>query len=310
MKDDQPAGGVSAFAVDPADGRLTFLNRQSSHGAAPCYVSVAPGGQHVLVANYSTGTLAAYPIEAGGTLGPASDVVQHEGQGSCASPSRTSGALHHRQPRGVVLACDLGLDRVFVYRFDGRPKLTPNEVLRPARFGAGRPAFHLGAPFVYVLNEIDSPARLRLGCRARHADRQTVSTLPQFHREQLDGAGSDPTPDCLGRTGARQYRGIRHRPGHGTADNARVAPARAGALSASAVRDVPAGSHQNTHAIVTFRIDPQTGQLTPTVGPQTSPGPGIRDGRAGPVGPTRTPCNGRWPRPPGSAVLTDVSCSR
>ena len=50
-------GAVSAFAVDPATGALRPLDRRPSGGASPCYVSVHPGGRHVL-ANVAPAVLA------------------------------------------------------------------------------------------------------------------------------------------------------------------------------------------------------------------------------------------------------------
>ena len=57
----QESGSVSAFAIDSQSGRLTFLNRQPTHGTSPCHLSVDATGQYVLVANYGTGSVAAYP---------------------------------------------------------------------------------------------------------------------------------------------------------------------------------------------------------------------------------------------------------
>ncbi|MHC5538341.1 lactonase family protein, partial [Singulisphaera rosea] len=42
-------GGVSAFAVDPKDGGLTFLNQQSTRGTGPCHLVVDRTGKAVLV---------------------------------------------------------------------------------------------------------------------------------------------------------------------------------------------------------------------------------------------------------------------
>ena len=56
-----PSGTVSAFAIDPATKRLTYMNRQSTHGFAPCYVSVDGSGRHAFVANYLTGNVCVLP---------------------------------------------------------------------------------------------------------------------------------------------------------------------------------------------------------------------------------------------------------
>ena len=71
----QPGGSVSAFAVDPETGALTLLNSQPSHGTSPCYVSVDATGRFVYIANYSSGTVAAYPIQPDGSLGAASEMI-------------------------------------------------------------------------------------------------------------------------------------------------------------------------------------------------------------------------------------------
>ena len=72
-----PEGAVSAFAVDSQDGTLAPLNRQPSGGVSPCYVHVEPEGRYVLVANYTSGHVAAFPRRPDGSLGPASHVVHH-----------------------------------------------------------------------------------------------------------------------------------------------------------------------------------------------------------------------------------------
>src|SRR5439155_23382855 len=91
--DGQVTGGVSAFAIDPATGRATFLNRQISHGTDPCHVSVDHTGRYLLVANYSSGSAAIFPIGANGRLAPASDIVQH--RGSSVNAERQQGPHAH-----------------------------------------------------------------------------------------------------------------------------------------------------------------------------------------------------------------------
>ena len=86
-------GRVSAFARDSTTGTLTFLNEQPSHGADPCYVSAHASGSHVLVANYSSGSVTALPIGPDGSLEPASSVIQHEG--SSVVPKRQDGPHAH-----------------------------------------------------------------------------------------------------------------------------------------------------------------------------------------------------------------------
>ena len=45
------SGAVSAFAINPEDGALTFLNQHSTGGEAPCHLTVDATGKYVLCAN-------------------------------------------------------------------------------------------------------------------------------------------------------------------------------------------------------------------------------------------------------------------
>ncbi|HLX65376.1 MAG TPA: beta-propeller fold lactonase family protein, partial [Puia sp.] len=74
-------GGVSAFSFDKITGKLTFIDKQPSGGADPCYVSVDAGRKWALVANYSGGNLSALPIGVDGSLHPLTELIQHTGTG-------------------------------------------------------------------------------------------------------------------------------------------------------------------------------------------------------------------------------------
>ena len=186
----QETGGVSVYAVAP-DGALTLLNQQPSHGTSPCYVSVDATGHWLLVANYSSGSVAVLPILADGVLGPASDVVQHQGTG--ADSDRQEGPhahFIHPDPAGrFVLACDLGTDEVKVYRLDAdRGTLTPNDppsVRLAAGQGPRHLAFHPNGRWVYVINELGSTmtAFSYDGGRGILTETGTVSTLPEGYAQ-------------------------------------------------------------------------------------------------------------------------------
>ena len=118
-------------------------------------------GKNVLVANYGGGSVAVLPIGPDGKLGPASDFIQHKGK--VFDPRRQGSPHAHsinldKANRFAVVA-DLGLDRVFVYKFDPiQGKLTPNDP--PAtkikdRSGPRHFAFHPDGKHAYVINEIN-----------------------------------------------------------------------------------------------------------------------------------------------------------
>src|SRR5436309_3537074 len=126
----KPSGAVSAFAVDQAKGTLTLINQQPSMGTAPCHLVLDRSGRHLLVANYSSGSVSVLPVASDGRLGAASAVVQHAGRS--VNPERQQGPHAHcvtiDRANRYVFVCDLGLDKVLAYRFDAqRGTLTPHD---------------------------------------------------------------------------------------------------------------------------------------------------------------------------------------
>src|ERR1700719_4278423 len=73
------ASTVSAFAVDTKSGKLALLNQLPSLGEDPCYLSFDKTGNYLLVANYSSGTIAVFPILADGRLGEHTALVKDQG---------------------------------------------------------------------------------------------------------------------------------------------------------------------------------------------------------------------------------------
>jgi len=180
-------GAVRAFAVAAGTGRLGLLNEQPSGGSGPCHLSVDPTGRCVLVANYGSGSVAALPIGGDGNLGEAATTIQH--RGSSIDAQRQAGPHAHfitADPAGrFALACDLGLDKVLVYRLDpAKPALAPNDppaaAMKPG-LGPRHLAFHPNGRYVYVISEIAATltAFAYDAERGRLEELQTLSTLPQ-----------------------------------------------------------------------------------------------------------------------------------
>jgi 6-phosphogluconolactonase len=156
----KPGGAVSAYAVD-GTGTLKFLNQQPSMGADPCHLTVDRKRTSLLVANYTGGNVALLPILKNGTLGPASDVKQHEGSG----PKEQQKGPHAHciildSLERHAIAADLGSDRVLVYRFDpATRKLHPGRqpwIGLQAGAGPRHLTLHPNGRYVYVINELNS----------------------------------------------------------------------------------------------------------------------------------------------------------
>jgi 6-phosphogluconolactonase len=191
-------GSVSAFSVDPRDGQLTLLNTVPSGGAGPTYVSLHPSGRFLLVANYFGGSVSVLPLLEDGRLVDPSDVKVDKGEigpttatnappGSFAfsGHDRTHAHMIQPDPSGnFVLHVDLGLDKIFVWRFDSQQgTLVPHEphaVSLPPGDGPRHFDFHPNGRWLYSIQEegstivwFDWDAK-----RGMLTERQTISTLP------------------------------------------------------------------------------------------------------------------------------------
>jgi 6-phosphogluconolactonase len=112
-------GTVSAFAVG-VDASLTPLAVQPTGGADPCHLAVTADGRHLVVANYTGGSVSVHPLDDDGAPGPRSDLLRLDGAGPVAG--RQEGPHAHMvapDPNGLdVLVVDLGSDRVWHTRLD------------------------------------------------------------------------------------------------------------------------------------------------------------------------------------------------
>lgn len=195
---DDKQGTVSAFAVNRHDGKLQLLNTVRSGGAGPTYVSIHPSGKFLFVANYFGGSVAVLPILPDGKLGDATDVKEGVGKigpatavnappGSFAfsGHDRTHAHMIQADPSGrFVLHVDLGLDQIFVWKFDDtRGVLIPGEspfVSLPPGDGPRHFHFHPNNRWFYSIQEEGSTIVLfdYDGANGRLTARQTISTLP------------------------------------------------------------------------------------------------------------------------------------
>lgn len=275
----EKSGGVSGFAIDRKTGKLSFLNEVSSHGADPCHLSLDKTGKYVLVANYTGGSVVAFPVFADGRLGEASAVVQHTGHGPNAE--RQEGPHAHQiqltPDNRFAIASDLGLDELLVYRFDStKGALAAND---PA-FGKVDPGagprhfvFHPNGKFVFALNEMGGSVTSFAFDAHKGALRklQTVSSLPtdfKGHNDsaeiEVDASGkflyaSNRGPDDIAVFAIDSAKGslqlVEHVPTKGKAPrNFAIDPTGKYLFAAN----------QESNNIVVFRIDPKTGRLTDT----------------------------------------------
>ena len=283
-----PPSGVIAYEIDHATGQLTLLNKEPSGGADASYVCLDQTGRFLLVANYEGGNIAVLALKPGGSLGERTAFVQHTG--SSVDPKRQTHAYAHSiivdPTNRFALVADLGLDRLFVYRFDEKDgSLQPNDppfaTVKPGS-GPRHVKFHPNGRWVYLINE--------MGCTvtAFHWDTahgaltefQTVSTLP------ADFKGTSTCAEIVVHPDGRFLYGSNR--GHDSLavftidpDTGRLAPLEHVSTQGKSPRNFafdPTGkwiictNHGSDNAVV-FRVDEATGRLTPAGPPVSVPSP-------------------------------------
>ncbi len=294
------SGGLTAYAVDAATGKLSLINDQATQGAIPAHVTVDPTGKYALVANYIGANFAVLPIRPNGGLQPASDIVPVTGSGP--NLDRQTAPHPHQilfNPTGkFVHGPDLGTDKVWAWTLDlGAGKLVPN-ALPYAQVASGsgprHMAFHPSNNFVYVIDEmVSSITAFRYGplagpnaAPASFIWLQTVSTLPEHF------SGSSSTAEIVVHPSGKFVYGSNR--GHDSIVGFTIDQT-TGKLSVIGWTPTfgsfgtgngfprsfnidPSGrlllvGNQNGNTIVPFRIDQSTGELTPTGHETSTPTP-------------------------------------
>ncbi len=277
--DGKPGGMVTAFRRDPGSGTLGPADTESTRGTAPCYVSTDRSGRLLFVANYSSGSVAMFPIVAGGGISAMSGFIQHHGHGPNAE--RQEGPHAHcvipDPGNNFILVADLGLDRIMVYRLDANAGTvstsTSAQGILPPGSGPRHLAFHPGGRVVYVTNELNSTVS------AFRYDPETGSltvlqTVPAVGEQP--SVPNAPADIHLHPSGRFLYMSNR---GHNSisvfaidATSALLAPVQVVSTDGDWPRNFavdPSGdflivANQRSDSVHSFRIDAATGRLTPT----------------------------------------------
>jgi 6-phosphogluconolactonase len=235
----------------------------------------------VFVANYNGGSVAVFPIKPDGTLGPRTAFDQHTGKS--VTPDRPQQAYSHSiivdPSNRFVLNADLGLDRVYIYKFDATTgALAPNS---PAWFtdhpgsGPRHVIFSADGKTVYVSHEIANVVGVYAwdGAKGTMTEIQSLSTLPadfkgtntaaeiQLHPSgkflYVTNRGQDSVAlfDVDAATGKLTF--VETTPTHGkTPRNFTLDPTGQWLLA----------SNQESNSAIVYRVDQKNGKLTP-VGP-------------------------------------------
>lgn len=267
---------AAVYEIDASTGKLTLLQKEPTVSAPTCHITLDESCACIIVSSYHGGLLGLSPLHEDGLIGPASDVKQHHG--ASVLPVQSQARTHSvfvAPGNQFAVACDLGLDKLFVYRLDaagGRLTLQSETAVRPGS-GPRHFAFHPSRPYGYLINELNATiTAFRFDAeQGVLTELQTVSTLPDgFEGENAcadihlspDGSylyGSNRGHDSIavyavdGQTG--QLRLVQHVStlgGHPR--NFGLSPDGRYLLAAN----------RDGNNVVTFRRDEQSGKLEPT----------------------------------------------
>lgn len=272
-------GGAGAAAYHlRADGALEPINTSSSGDGGAAHIAVHPSGRFLVTAQYGGGSVALFPLDPDGRLGPAK-VTEH-GPGSGVDPRRQAAAHPHYcgfSPDGrFALVPDLGMDGIVIYRIN-QAALTLERHGFAASVPGGGPRHMRFSPdgrFIYLLNEL----ALSVTSFAWDPDAGTarqLATVPALSEEAKAGEDFNSAAEILVHPSGRfLYSSNR---GHDTVTVYRANPATAAlqviqvqpvrgafprniALAPGARWLLAAGADSNTVAV--HRVNQETGELT------------------------------------------------
>ena len=151
---------VSAFGYNSKSGKVTFLNKNEALGNDPCHL--INDAKNIIVANYSGGSIVVFKKNPDGSITKVQQILQHEGKG--VNVARQEKAHVHQvvfsPDKKFVLSNDLGLDKVFIYKYNPNSN---NEMLIlketvdvKAGSGPRHLTFSKDGKFVYLIQELDA----------------------------------------------------------------------------------------------------------------------------------------------------------
>jgi len=151
---------VSAFAINPATGKLHLLNTVPASGTSTCFISMDKTGKYVMMANFGSGSVSVVRVKEDGSLGELTAFIQDVGHS--VDPSIQTEPHPHSivvsPDNRYAIVSDLGLDKVLIFRFDAETgRLSPPSPPFATVYPGGGPrhfAFDPAGKFGYQLSEM------------------------------------------------------------------------------------------------------------------------------------------------------------
>ncbi|RFZ91832.1 lactonase family protein [Mucilaginibacter conchicola] len=195
-------GEVSAFRFDPKYGKLEFINKQSTLGGSPCYVTVDKGQKNLLVANYSGGNICVLPLNQDGSIAPAAMTIG--GDAKKLGPNKERQEKPHVHTAVLspdekqVLYTDLGTDQIHIAKYKAAKKDQISQgtaiSVKPGD-GPRHIAFSNDKKNMYVITEMGSSVVVFDYNGGKPKQRQEISLLPENFKGETGAADIHISPN-------------------------------------------------------------------------------------------------------------------
>jgi 6-phosphogluconolactonase len=275
-------GSVSAYRITAATGELTLLSVQATRGSLSAHCNTDRDGQCVLVANYGHAVaneipgrhVASFPILENGEIGPARSAFSHRGRGL--DESRQSVPHAHcvmaSPDNRFAVVTDLGTDELVTYRLDAAAgcltRVDGSPVKLPPGSGPRHAVFHPNGVLVYVINELNTTIG-RFDYSPQDGTLRLLDVVPALPDDATPSHSAALQIAADGRFLYGSFRGDDSIACYPLGPDGRVLPPTIQSSGGKTPRSFtlsPSGrfllvANQDSDLLVSFRIDPLTGQL-------------------------------------------------
>lgn len=285
--DGKPGGAATAFALDTSSGQLSSLGTQVTGGGGCAHLGLDATDRMLTLISYGGGEITTFPVTPDGRIGPRTGRLTNTGQlgpNTARQEKPHPHSVTYSPDNRFAYVCDLGLDKIFLYRVNlaaatlapaGETATAPGAGPRHSKFSADGRSF-------YVIDELGSTITAYT-CDAASGVltlQQTVSTLPK------DFSGTNICAEIRIHPNGRFIYGSNR--GH---DSIAVFARDQVVGTLSLVEIVPCGgahprnfalsddgswlvcANRDSNNLVSFRIDPATGRLEASGQKATVPSP-------------------------------------
>ncbi len=154
-------GSVTSFKIDSVNGKISFLNKQTSGGENPVYLTVAKSNRFVVNGNYTEGNVTIFKTNEDGTLNPYSQIIQFT-DSSINKQRQDKSHIHatvFSQKNDFIFFPDLGADKIRAFSFDttnSKSSVLSESYTVRSVLGSGPRhfTFHPNGKFAYCIEEL------------------------------------------------------------------------------------------------------------------------------------------------------------